>query len=103
MAVLAVTFVRFQLGAAPTGEPISGRVGHRPIVEALLLGGIWRAIAVGALLFLVAVWFDRVRLLRWTAWAWLVSGVVILFFGALSFHTHIGMYYDTPEGMTLRG
>ena len=34
MAVLAVTFVRFQLGAAPPEEPISGRFGHLPILEA---------------------------------------------------------------------
>ena len=39
MAVLAITFVRFQLGAAPPEEPISGRFGHLPILEALFLGG----------------------------------------------------------------
>jgi hypothetical protein len=41
MAVLAVAFVRFQLGAAPPEEPISGRFGHLPILEALFLGGLW--------------------------------------------------------------
>lgn len=35
MAALAITFVRFQLGAAPPEEPISGRFGHLPILEAL--------------------------------------------------------------------
>ena len=30
MAVLAIAFVRFQLGAAPPEEPISGRFGHLP-------------------------------------------------------------------------
>ncbi|MDX5449917.1 MAG: DUF981 domain-containing protein, partial [Actinomycetes bacterium] len=49
MAVLAITFVRFQLGAAPPEEPISGRFGHLPIIEALFLGGLWGVVAVGAL------------------------------------------------------
>ena len=48
MAVLAITFVRFQLGAAPPEEPISGRFGHLPLLEALFLGGLWGIIAVGA-------------------------------------------------------
>ena len=37
---LAITFLRFQLGAAPAVEPISGRFGHLPILEALFLGGL---------------------------------------------------------------
>src|SRR6476620_10572312 len=41
MAVLALAFVRFQLGAAPPEEPISGRFGHLPLLEALFLGGLW--------------------------------------------------------------
>ena len=55
MAVLAITFVRFQLGAAPPEEPISGRFGHLPILEALFLGGLWGVVAVGALLFAIAL------------------------------------------------
>ena len=47
MAVLAISFVRFQLGAAPPEEPISGRFGHLPILEALFLGGLWGIVAVG--------------------------------------------------------
>ena len=45
-AILAITFVRYQLGAAPPEEPISGRFGHLPIIEALFLGGLWGIIAL---------------------------------------------------------
>ncbi len=51
MAVLAITFVRFQLGAAPLEEPITRRFGHLPILEALFLGGLWG--------------INRPRLLQW--------------------------------------
>lgn len=92
MAALAITFVRFQLGAAPPEEPISGRFGHLPILEALFLGGLWGVVAAGALLFAIALWTDRPQLLRWAVRAWVVGGVVFLLFGAMNFYTHIGMY-----------
>lgn len=98
MAVLAISFVRFQLGAAPPEEPISGRFGHLPILEALFLGGLWGIVAAGALLFAIALWTNRPRLLRWAVWAWVVGGVVFLLFGAMNFYTHIGMYYNLSEG-----
>jgi uncharacterized membrane protein len=98
MAVLAITFVRFQLGAAPPEEPISGRFGHLPILEALFLGGLWGVVALGALLFAVALWTDRPRLLRWAVWAWVIGGTVFLLFGAMNFYTHIGMYYNIEHG-----
>ena len=98
MAVLAISFVRFQLGAAPPEEPISGRFGHLPILEALFLGGLWGIVAAGALLFAIALWTNRLHLLRWAVWAWVVGGVVFLLFGAMNFYTHIGMYYNLAEG-----
>ncbi len=98
MAVLAIAFVRFQLGAAPPEEPISGRFGHLPILEALFLGGLWGIVAVGALLFAIALWTDRLHLLRWAVWAWVIGGVVFLLFGAMNFYTHIGMYYNIEFG-----
>jgi hypothetical protein len=100
MGVLAITFVRFQLGAAPPEEPISGRFGHLPILEALFLGGLWGAVAVGALLFAIALLTERPRLLRWAIWAWILGGVVFLLFGAMNFYTHIGMYYNIANGTT---
>ena len=98
MAVLAITFVRFQLGAAPPEEPISGRFGHLPILEALFLGGLWGIVAVGALLFALALWTNRYQLLPWAVRAWVVGGVVFLLFGAMNFYTHIGMYYNVEHG-----
>ncbi|MGO4363459.1 DUF981 family protein [Terrabacter sp. 2TAF16] len=98
MGVLAITFVRFQLGAAPPEEPISGRFGHLPLLEALFLGGLWGIVAVGALLFAVAQLTDRASLLLWAARAWVVGGVVFLLFGAMNFYTHIGMYYNIAHG-----
>ena len=102
MAVLAITFVRFQLGAAPPEEPISGRFGHLPIVEALFLGGLWGVIALGALLFAVALLADRPRLLHWAVRAWLVGGAVLLLFGAMNFYTHIGMYYNIANDTMIK-
>ena len=98
MGVLAITFVRFQLGAAPPQEPISGRFGHLPLLEALFLGGLWGIVAIGALLFAVAQLTDRASLLLWAARAWVVGGVVFLLFGALNFYTHIGMYFNIAHG-----
>lgn len=98
MAVLAIAFVRYQLGAAPPEEPISGRFGHLPILEALFLGGLWGIVAVGALLFTFAVWTNRPQLLRWVVWAWIIGGVVFLLFGAMNFYTHIGMYHNIEYG-----
>jgi hypothetical protein len=98
MAVLAVAFVRFQLGAAPAEEPISGRFGDMPIIEALFLGGLWGVVALGSLLFAVALWYDRLRLMAWAVRAWMVGGVVFLLFGAMNFYTHIGMYNNFAHG-----
>jgi len=98
MAVLAIAFVRYQLGAAPPQEPISGRFGHLPVLEALFLGGLWGVVAVGALLFAAAAVTDRPSLLPWAVRAWVVGGLVLLLFGAMNFYTHIGMYVNIAHG-----
>jgi uncharacterized membrane protein len=102
MGVLAITFVRFQLGAAPPEEPISGRFGHLPILEALFLGGLWGVIALGAVLLAIALLTDRPGLLRWAVWAWVIGGLVLLLFGAMNYYTHIGMYYNIEHGTSHR-
>jgi uncharacterized membrane protein len=102
MAVMAIAFVRFQLGAAPPQEPISGRFGHLPILEALFLGGLWGVIALGALLFATAMLADRPRLLPWAVWAFAIGGLVLLLFGAMNFYTHIGMYVNIAHGTNYR-
>ena len=102
MGVLAISFVRYQLGAAPAEEPISGRFGHLPILEALFLGGLWGIVALGALLFAIAQLTDRPQLLRWAVWAWVIGGAVFLLFGAMNFYTHIGMYYNIAHGTSYK-
>jgi hypothetical protein len=94
MTALAIAFVRYQLGAAPPQEPISGRFGGMPILEALFLGGLWGVVALGSLLFAIAMWTERPQLLRWAVWAWMIGGVVFLLFGALNYYTHLGLYYN---------
>ena len=94
MAVIAVSFVRYQLGAAPPEEPITGRFGHLPLIEAVFLGGLWGIVALGAILFAVAYWAEHPKLLRWTVWAFALGGIAFALFGALNFYTHIGMYYN---------
>ena len=98
MGALAITFVRFQLGAAPPEEPISGRFGHLPVLEAVFLGGLWGVVAVGAMLFAIAQLTSRPRLLRWAVRAWVVGGVVFVLFGAMNYYTHIGMYFNIAHG-----
>lgn len=98
MGVMAISFVRYQLGAAPAVEPISGRFGDLPILEALFLGGLWGIVAVGALLFAIGLLTDRPQLLRWAVWAWVIGGTVFLLFGAMNVYTHIGMYYNIEHG-----
>ncbi|WP_324650184.1 DUF981 family protein [Georgenia sp. H159] len=102
MAVLAVSFVRYQLGAAPPEEPITGRFGHLPLLEAIFLGGLWGIVAVGALLFAVALLTDRLRLLRWVVWTWVLGGIAFALFGAMNFYTHIGMYYNIANGTMIK-
>src|SRR5690625_3873314 len=94
MAVIAISFVRYQLGAAPPEEPITGRFGHLPLIEAIFLGLLWGVVAVGALLFAVAYWTDRPQLLRGAVWAWGLGGIAFTLFGALDCATHIGTYYN---------
>lgn len=98
MTALAITFVRFELGAAPEVEPISGRFGHMPILEAVFLGGLWGIVALGGLLFAIALLTNRPTLLKWAVYAWLLGGIGFLLFGAMNFYTHIGMYHNIAHG-----
>ncbi|MBD8061995.1 DUF981 family protein [Oceanitalea stevensii] len=102
MAVIAISFVRYQLGAAPPEEPITGRFGHLPLLEALFLGGLWGVVAVGAILFAIAFWTGRTRLLRWVVWAFVIGGIAFALFGAMNFYTHIGMYYNIAHGTMIK-
>lgn len=102
MAVLALSFVRYQLGAAPPTEPISGNFGHLPVLEALFLGFLWGVVALGCILFALGLWTDRPALVRWAGRAWLVGGILFLLFGALNYYTHLGMYYNEAHGTSIK-
>lgn len=102
MAVLAIAFVRFQLGAAPEVEPITGRFGHIPIIEAVFLGGLWGIVALAAILFAIAQLADRPGLYVWVVRAFFIGGVAFLLFGALNFYTHIGMYYNIANDTMIK-
>jgi hypothetical protein len=54
---------------------------------AALFGALGLAMAALA----IALWADRPRLLAWAVRVWVVGGLVLLLFGAMSFYTHIGM------------
>ena len=102
MGVLAITFVRFQLGAAPPEEPISGRFGHLPILEALFLGGLWGVVAVGALLFAIALLDRPSRCCGGPSGPGSSAASCFLLFGAMNYYTHIGMYYNIAHGTSYR-
>lgn len=76
MAALTITFVRFQMGAASPEEPISGRFGHMPLLEAQFLGGLWGVVALGALLFAITTWTDHPQVLIWVVRVQIVGGLV---------------------------
>lgn len=94
MVALAITWVRFQMGAAPEFEPISGNFGKWPWLEATFLGTLWGLVAVGALVFPFAVAKVTKTLVNIVVVTWLVAGVVFAVFGSMNMYTHIGMYYN---------
>jgi len=98
MVALAATWVRFQMGAAPEFEPVSGNFGHLPWLEASFLGGLWGLVAVGALVFPFAVRKAGKVLVNIVVVTWLLAGIVFSLFGALNMYTHIGMYYNLSHG-----
>lgn len=98
MATLAISWLRFVLGAAPEVEPISGLFHAYPLFESSFLFVLWGLVAVGALLFPLAIHRQTVGLLKTVAITWMIAGVVFLGFGAMNFYTHIGMYTNINEG-----
>lgn len=98
MASLAITWVRFELGAAPEVEPISGRFNAYPWLEAGLLGGMWGIVAIGCLAFPLALKRLTSGLMTVVIVTWLLGGIAFSLFGALNFYTHIGMYTNISKG-----
>lgn len=98
MAALTVSWVRFQLGAAPEIEPISGLFHDMPWVEAGFLGGLWGIVTVGLLLFPFALRNIKGKVMSVVITTLLVGGVIFGLFGAMNFYTHIGMYTNINKG-----
>jgi uncharacterized membrane protein len=109
MGACAISWWRFELGAAPPTEPISGTIvsGHA-LIESIPLFVLYGLVALGALLFPLlttgqargssAGWLTPKRRATIGAivyWTWLVAGVVFMLFSALNYYTHIGSLQNT--------
>ena len=86
---------RFTLFAAPTQEPISGNFANHPLLEATFISGLYLLVAIGAILFPIAVWRMQPIVVRLTGAAWAVGGIIFILFGALNYFTHIGLIIHT--------
>ena len=102
MTALTFAWVRFQLGAAPEIEPISGLFHDKPLIEAAFLGGLWGVVALGCLMFPWALKDLGGKVAKAVIVAWLIGGVVFAAFGAMNFYTHIGMYTNINHGTHYR-
>lgn len=102
MSALAISWIRFQNGAAPEVEPISGLFHAMPIVEALFLFALWAITAVGCLVFPWALSSKRGKLRQVVISTWIIAGVIFAGFGAMNFYTHIGMYTNINKGTHYR-
>ncbi|WP_244286036.1 DUF981 domain-containing protein [Cellulosimicrobium cellulans] len=95
LVAIAVAGVTYQLFAAPPEEPISGAFAAYPLVEAIFMSGLIALVGVGAILFPFAVRSGRRVVRTVIGWAWGLSGVAFLLFGAMNFFTHIGLIVNT--------
>lgn len=95
LVAIAVAGVTYQLFAAPPEEPISGAFAAYPLVEAIFMSGLIALVGLGAILFPFAVRSGRRVVRTVIGWAWGLSGVAFLLFGAMNFFTHIGLIVNT--------
>jgi Protein of unknown function (DUF981) len=96
MASLTAAILYYQLGKAPSQEPISGHFslsGAEPGFLALL----WGLISVGALLMPAGVLRWNRRMLTVAAICWQVAGVLLALFSAMNYFTHIGLLINTSD------
>jgi uncharacterized membrane protein len=99
----AVAWIRFRLGNAPAAEPLTGYLAtvvlkDAPIAESYFLGILWGLIALGALLFPLALSNGSKSTYRVIFWAWLIAGCAFMLFGALNFYTHVGLISNITSG-----
>lgn len=103
LVACAAAWIRYQLGGAPSIEPLSGYLAtvifsHAPAVESVFLGTLWGLIALGALLFPLTLGKNSKVSPMIVFVVWLVAGVVLLAFGALNFYTHVGLVTNMTTG-----
>jgi hypothetical protein len=99
----AVAWIRFRLGNAPSVEPLTGYLAtvvlkNAPIAESYFLGILWGLVALGSLLFPVALGKKSKSVYTIIFAAWLLAGCAFMVFGALNFYTHTGLISNTTNG-----
>jgi uncharacterized membrane protein len=90
MGACAISWLRYKLGAAPPSEPISGRVGNHPLLEASFLFVLYGLVALGGVVFPWVASGKNPKAAKFVQIVWLVAGVVFLLFSAMNYYTHIG-------------
>lgn len=103
MLACAVAWIRYRLGNAPSVEPLTGYLAtvilkNAPIAESYFLGILWGLIAIGGLLFPLALSNGSRAIYRIIFWAWLIAGIAFMLFGALNFYTHVGLISNITNG-----
>ena len=97
LIAIAIAGVTYQLFAAPPQEPISGAFADYPLVEAIFMSGLIALVGVGAVLFPFGLRSTPVaaKIRVVIGWAWALSGLAFVLFGAMNFFTHIGLIVNT--------
>jgi uncharacterized membrane protein len=104
MLACAVAWIRYQMGNAPSVEPLTGYLAtvvlkNAPVAESFFLGILWGLVALGSLLFPLALRKKGASGISAVIFAaWLVAGCVFLGFGALNYYTHVGLISNTTNG-----
>jgi hypothetical protein len=80
---------------APPQEPISGHFSGYPRLESTLFALLYFAIALGCLLFPLAIRTLNRRLFTIIGLAWGIPGAGLVLFVAMNFFTHGGLTYNT--------
>lgn len=104
MLACAVAWIRYQLGNAPSVEPLTGYLAtvvlkNAPVAESFFLGILWGLVALGSLLFPLALRKKGTGIISIIVFsAWMIAGCAFLVFGALNFYTHVGLISNTTNG-----
>jgi hypothetical protein len=98
MASLAIAILYYQLGHAPPQEPISGYFSDS-WVEPAFLAFVWGLISLGALLLPSSIVNWNRKLVTVIRYCWAVAGVLLMFFSAMNYFTHIGLLMNTSDSL----